>query len=488
MIDHSSSFVDNAPPALDGDQGPPILSVAEISALLKRTVEDTFGRIRVRGEISGFKRAASGHLYFTLKDETAVIDGVCWRGTAARLGVSPEDGLDVVVTGRLTTYPARSNYQIIVDAMEVAGEGALLKLLEDRRRKLAAEGLFDIDRKQELPFLPDVIGVVTSETGAVFRDILHRLRDRFPRRVLLWPVTVQGKTAPEEIAAAIEGFNRLGGQPRAEGTVPRPDVLIVARGGGSLEDLMAFNEEIVVRAAAASTIPLISAVGHETDTTLIDYAADERAPTPTAAAEMAVPVRSDLLAQVENDGARLVNAVTRLVHDAGRQLDATTRGLPDLRRLVEDFTQRLDDRTERLGNAIRVGLDGRRAQLARLAAEIPKPQQQLDHANRQLKSEVRALGAAGRSVIAERRGDLNQAAALLESFSYQRVLERGFALVTGEGDSPISSVKMLSPGVPVSMRFQDGVTGATVNGAAPVRKPGKPKQRKDGDDPQGTLL
>ena len=490
MSDRTSSVVDDGSAGLDRDQGQPILSVTEISALLKRTVEETFGRVRVQGEISGLNRAQSGHLYFTLKDEAAVIDGVCWRGTAARLGVTPEDGLEVIVTGRLTTYPARSRYQIVVEGMEVAGAGQLLKLLEDRHRKLAAEGLFDLDTKQDLPFLPDVIGVVTSETGAVFSDILHRLCERFPRRVLLWPVTVQGESAPGEIAAAIEGFNRLGGKRCGKGAkaLPRPDVLIVARGGGSLEDLMAFNEEIVVRAAAASDIPLISAIGHETDTTLIDYAADQRAPTPTAAAEMAVPVRADLLAQVEDDAARLINAVTRLVDDARRNLELMARGLPDLGRLVGDFTQRLDDWTERLVNAVRVGLEGRRAELARLAAEIPKPQQQLDHAKRQLKREVRALKSAGRAIVAERRSDLKQAAALLESFSYQRVLERGFALVTSEGKTPIDSVKKLSPGMAVSIRFQDGKAGATVDGTAPADKTKKVKKRKGGDDPQGTLL
>ncbi|MBC8337641.1 MAG: exodeoxyribonuclease VII large subunit [Alphaproteobacteria bacterium] len=490
MIEHTSSIVHDEKLGLDGGQGLPVLSVAEISSLLKRTVEDTFGQVRVQGEISGFKRAASGHLYFTLKDETAVIDAVCWRGTAAGLGVSPEDGLEVVVTGRLTIYPARSKYQIVVDAMEVAGEGALLKLLEERRRKLAAEGLFDLDSKQELPFLPEVIGVVTSETGAVFRDILHRLSDRFPRRVLLWPVTVQGDAAPGEIAAAIEGFNALDGKGKKD--LPRPDILIVARGGGSLEDLMAFNEEIVVRAAAASTIPLISAVGHETDTTLIDFASDARAPTPTAAAEMAVPVRADLVAQVEDDGARLLNSVTRLVDDGRRHLDAMARGLPDLGRLIGDFSQRLDDWTERLINAVRFGLDGRRAELARLAAEIPNPQQQLEHAKGQLKREVRALEAAGRTIVTERRRNLKQASALLESFSYQRVLERGFALVTGGEQMAIDSVHKLSPGMGVSMRFHDGEAGATVNGNAPTEKKGGPHKKKkpkdSGDDPQGTLL
>jgi len=268
----------------------PEYSVSELSQALKRTVEDTYPYVRVRGEISGFKRAASGHLYLALKDESAVLDGVCWRGVAGRLGIRPEDGMEVVCTGKLTTYPGRSKYQIVIEAMELAGEGALLKLLEDRRKKLAAEGLFDEARKKPLPFLPDVIGVVTSPTGAVIRDILHRLNDRFPRHVLLWPVLVQGEGAAAQIAAAIEGFNRIA----PGGRVPRPDVLIVARGGGSLEDLWAFNEEIVVRAAAGSVIPLISAVGHETDTTLIDYASDRRAPTPTAASEMALPVRADL--------------------------------------------------------------------------------------------------------------------------------------------------------------------------------------------------
>ncbi|MEQ8194724.1 MAG: exodeoxyribonuclease VII large subunit, partial [Rhodospirillales bacterium] len=258
----------------------PVLSVSELSQALKREVEETFSYVRVRGEISGFKRAASGHVYLALKDENAVLDGVCWRGTAGKLAIQPEDGMEVIAIGRLTTYPARSKYQIVIDQMELAGEGALLKLLEERRKKLAAEGLFAEERKQELPYLPGIIGIVTSPTGAVIRDILHRLSDRFPRRVLLWPVLVQGKGAAEQIAAAIHGFNAF---KKDDPNAPRPDLIIVARGGGSLEDLWAFNEEIVVRAAAASAIPLISAVGHETDTTLIDYASDRRAPTPTAA-------------------------------------------------------------------------------------------------------------------------------------------------------------------------------------------------------------
>lgn len=284
-------------------------TVTELSQALKRTVEENFSWVRVRGEVSGFKRAASGHLYMTLKDENAVLDAVCWKGVAARLGIAPEDGLEIIATGKLTTYPGRSKYQIVIDSMELAGEGALLKLLEDRRKKLAAEGLFDESRKRPLPFLPEVIGVVTSPTGAVIRDILHRLRDRFPRHVLVWPVLVQGKGAAEQVAAAIKGFNAI----RSGGAVPRPDLLIVARGGGSLEDLWAFNEEIVVRAAAASEIPMISAVGHETDTTLIDFASDRRAPTPTAAAEIAVPVRAELQADILNFERRMVGASARML-------------------------------------------------------------------------------------------------------------------------------------------------------------------------------
>ena len=279
---------------------------------MKRSVEENFSLVRVRGEVSGFKRVGSGHCYFALKDADAVLDAVCWRMTAMRLSIRPEDGMEVVATGRLTTYPGRSKYQRVVDSIELAGIGALLKLLEDRRKRLAAEGLFAAERKKKLPFLPAVIGVVTSPTGAVIRDILHRLADRFPRRVLVWPVAVQGVGAASQIAAAINGFNRL----PPGGPAPRPDLIIVARGGGSLEDLMAFNEEIVVRAAAASAIPLISAVGHETDTTLIDHASDRRAPTPTAAAEMAVPVRLDLVADLGGKAARLTRGLSRTLRRA----------------------------------------------------------------------------------------------------------------------------------------------------------------------------
>src|SRR5271170_5354458 len=298
-----------APPASNPGSNLPEYTVSELSLALKRSIEDGFAHVRVRGEISGFKRHGSGHWYFALKDTDAVLDAVCWRTTAIRLDLKPEDGMEVVCSGRLTTYPGRSKYQLVVERIELAGIGALLRLLEERRLRLAAEGLFAAERKQKLPFLPAVIGIVTSPTGAVIRDILHRLLDRFPRHVLVWPVLVQGQGAAAQIAAAIEGFNNLPEQ----GPVPRPDVLIIARGGGSVEDLMPFNEEIVVRAAAASFIPLISAVGHETDTTLIDFAADVRAPTPSAAAEMAVPVRSELLAQTLDFERRLWQAMRRMV-------------------------------------------------------------------------------------------------------------------------------------------------------------------------------
>lgn len=473
----------------DQDHTLPVLTVSEISNLLKRAVEDGFPRVRVRGEVSGFKRAQSGHLYFTLKDENAVLDGVCWRGSAGRLGLRPEDGMEVVATGRLTTYAQRSRYQIVVESMELAGEGALLKLLEECRRKLAEEGLFDPDRKEPLPFLPDVIGVVTSPTGAVIRDILHRLADRFPRRVLLWPVTVQGEGAAEEIAAAIQGFNRL----KPKGKVPRPDLLIVARGGGSLEDLWAFNEETVVRAAAASRIPLISAVGHETDITLIDFAADARAPTPTAAAEMAVPVRADLVAAVEEEGARLVHAGSRLIEDGRTRLDGLARGLPDLVRLAEELGQRLDDWTERLKNAVVVGMDRRHAELTQLAAELPRPKQQLDYARRQLTRETRALVTARNAVFREARLAIRQVAALLESASYERVLERGFVLVADEGRRPVVSVARLAPGMGVGLRFHDGEAQATVKSVKRGGRPGgrrrRPRKPRPGPgDRQGRLL
>jgi exodeoxyribonuclease VII large subunit len=487
MSDNSSGIAQSQPGDTETSHNLPVFTVSEISQAVKHTVEDTFQWVRIRGEISGFKRAASGHLYFALKDADAVIDGVCWRGTAGRLAIKPEDGMEIVATGRLTTYPGRSKYQVVVDHMELAGEGALLKLLEDRRRKLEAEGLFAPERKRDIPYLPDVIGVVTSPTGAVIRDILHRLADRFPVHVLIWPVLVQGDAAAGQIAAAIQGFGDI----QAGGPVPRPDVVIVARGGGSLEDLWAFNEEAVVRAITDCPIPVISAIGHETDTTLADFAADRRAPTPTAAAEMAVPVRLDLLAQVMEDGRRIASAVSRRLADHRRHLDATARALPNPARMLQEQAQRLDDWTDRLGHSLGAGLERRRARLTGAAAGLTRPDKIIQMEAGRLASEARALKAAGRAAVDQARNRLTQASALLESYSYQRVLDRGFALVTDPDGAPVTSVKGLKTGDRLDLRLRDGTRPVTVAGnAAPAKEkaPGKPKTDKPDNGRQGQLL
>ena len=460
-------------------------TVSELSRALKRTVEDSYGHVRVRGEISGFKRAASGHLYMTLKDESAVLDAVCWKGTSSRLAIAPEGGLEVIATGRLTTYPGRSKYQIVIESLELAGEGALLKLLEERRRKLAEEGLFDEARKQPLPFLPEVIGVVTSPTGAVIRDILHRLADRFPRHVLLWPVIVQGKGAAEQIAAAIAGFNRL----EPHGAVPRPDLLIIARGGGSLEDLWAFNEEIVVRAAAGSEIPLISAVGHETDTTLIDFAADRRAPTPSAAAEIAVPVRAELLAGLHESARRMIVAAERITAERRMRVEGLGRGLPRPDAVLALPTQRLDAASERLAGGIKVRLGDERHRTESLVARLKHPSVLVD--------ELMARMAAGdlaarlkRAVMrrAKQENDrLAQLGGLLESYSPLRVLDRGYVVVMDVAGEPVTSAKATSPGQAVALKFADGERGAVIDGEK-ARKRAPRRSVKPGDDKQGSLL
>jgi len=489
----------------------PEQTVGELSRALKRAVEDRFGRVRVRGEISGLKRAASGHLYLALKDSEAVMDAVCWRGTVGRLALRPEDGMEVVCVGRLTTYMERSKYQLVIESIELSGEGALLKLLEDRRKKLAAEGLFDAARKKKLPYLPAVIGVVTSPTGAVIRDILHRLADRFPRHVLIWPVLVQGEGAAAQIAAAIEGFNRLA----PGGKVPRPDVLIVARGGGSLEDLWAFNEEIVVRAAAASAIPLISAVGHETDTTLIDYASDMRAPTPTAAAEMAVPVRAELLANLKGLDQRLVTIARRGVEDRRMRLADLARGLPRPRQILEECSQRLDGWSERLGISMRVLVEDRTRRLAHDWAALPRPEATLAAARRlgeavigRLRPALLArrfeeggrrvgdltgrLGAAGQRTLVQARHRYDALGGLLESYSYQRVLERGFVLVRDPQGKPVTAAAEARPGERLDLRFHDGDVGVQVAGAAapPAPRPARksPPGPGSSDGSQGSLL
>jgi len=461
----------------------PEFTVSEISAAVKRTLEGTFERVRVRGEVSKPNYHGSGHLYFSLKDESAAIDAVCWRATVGRLKLRLEHGMEVIVTGRVSSYPGSSKYQIVIDSVELAGEGALLKMLEDRRKRLAAEGLFDAARKRPLPFLPEVIGVITSPTGAVIRDILHRLADRFPRRVILWPVAVQGEGAAAQVAAAIRGFNAL----RPGEKVPRPDVLIVARGGGSLEDLMPFNDEEVVRAAAASAIPLISAVGHETDTTLIDFAADRRAPTPTAAAEMAVPVRAALRDEILDHGHRLVRSLTRL---------------------AEEMTQRLDGWVERLLNAPRAYFSGRWDRLARLAAGLPTPKEQLGQANLKFGHCVATLARCMQTVLTRKQHDFERTAAhlrleaveqrisssllqieslgdLLDSYSYQNVLARGFALVRDAADRPVTTAAAVTPGAGLSIQFADGEVAATAGGRAD--KP-RPRASKPRDPRQGSLL
>lgn len=468
----------------------PEMSVSELAFSLKRTLEETYGRVRVRGELSGLKLASSGHLYGDLKDEDSNINIVCWKGTMARLSVRPEDGLEVIVTGKMTSYPKNSRYQLVIESLELAGEGALLKMLEDRRKKLAAEGLFDESRKKPLPFLPGVIGVVTSPTGAVIRDIIHRISERFPRHVIVWPVAVQGEGAGAQIAAAIRGFNKIDGK----GRIPRPDLLIVARGGGSLEDLMAFNDEDVVRAAAESRIPLISAVGHETDTTLIDYTADLRAPTPTGAAERAVPVRLNLLAQTTDDGQRLTGSMLRRVRELSARLDTLGAKLGDPSRLLEIRAQSVDILGTKLEHALEKTVARKAALLAPL--QPPHPRHVLESKNQNVQQAARALrhgfdvtlsqktGALARlmpprpdRLVAERESQLDHlfknlersglglikdyekqlihASRMLETLSFHKVLERGFAVVRGTGGRIIPDAEAASGEDTLSVQFRD---------------------------------
>jgi exodeoxyribonuclease VII large subunit len=478
----------------------PEWSVSELSQALKRTVEDAFGYVKVRGEISGFRgQHSSGHAYFTLKDEGAKIDAVIWKSAFARLKLRPQEGLEVIAHGRLTTFPGKSSYQIVIERLEPAGLGALMALLEERRRRLAAEGLFDEARKRPIPFLPAIVGVVTSPTGAVIRDILHRLSDRFPRRVVVWPVRVQGETAAQEIAAAIRGFDALG----PGGAVPRPDVLIIARGGGSLEDLWSFNEEVVVRAASACTIPLVSAVGHETDWTLIDHVADRRAPTPTGAAEMVVPVRADLVAAVATLRGRITGASVRHLERRRSDLRNLSRALPAPDQLLAGPRQRLDLAAGRLtqGLILNVRRHQQRyeALCRRLVARNPtalvhRARDRLGHLGERLDGAAsgtvrrrrdsylpcasrlapdllrrRALAArdrlaalAGRFAIAATTGAtrcrdrLERLGSLLEAYSYERILERGFALVRDEQARPVRNAVAGRAAEALDIQFADG--------------------------------
>lgn len=503
-------------------QNTPEFTVTEISGAVKRTLEDEFGRIRVKGEVGRVVRARSGHMYFDVKDERNSLACTTWKGQVAKLSVAPEEGMEVIVTGRLTAYGAQSKYNMNVDEVSVAGQGALLAMLEKRKAQLAGEGLFDAARKQALPYLPDVIGVVTSPTGAVIRDILHRLRDRFPRKVLIWPVAVQGKTCAPEVARAIAGFNAMS----PGGALPRPDLLIVARGGGSIEDLWGFNEEIVARAAAASDIPLISAVGHETDTTLIDFVSDQRAPTPTAAAEMAVPVRLDLLAWLGEADARLGRSLASGIERRGQRLRDLSRALPRPQRLLEVPRQRLD-RADRLDDALQALVDRRRNRLVEAGAGL-RPQllrqQFRQHQSRLQQTFARFEPALDRVVsrrndallAAERRfrpdtleGDIRRKAERLTergkqltengtnrlkrlterldaldrlrlTLGYEATLHRGYAVVRAEG-KVVTTKKTAGKATALEVQFADGTLPVAVGatGAASPKRP-KPKPPEQG--------
>lgn len=422
----------------------PILSVTEISLSLKSCVEQVFSDIRVKGEVVGVKKAPSGHIYFTLKDTDSVLSAVCWRGRDKTTLSSLEDGLEIICTGKLSTYPGRSNYQMIVDKAEPAGIGALLKLLAERKEKLEKEGLFDISKKKKIPYLPETIGVITSPSGAVIRDIMHRLNDRFPRTVYLWPVLVQGEGAAEQIASAIEGFNKIPneGLTLSNKTIKRPDVLIVARGGGSFEDLWCFNEEIVVRATANSKIPIISAVGHETDTTLIDYASDLRAPTPTGAAEKAVPVREELILTLTQLAGRNIDALYRFLNENKLKLDSLSRSIPKLNELINLFFEKLDDKNERFKNALK-------------------------------------------TVFTTTENKLFFISKLLSSYSYNEILKRGFSLVTDTDGKVITSGEIAEKKDKFFIKFSD--KNVLVS---PVNQPHtQPKKKKsENQSPQISLF
>jgi exodeoxyribonuclease VII large subunit len=521
----------------------PELTVSELSMALKRTIEDSFGYVRVRGELGNVKYHTSGHVYLDLKDDKACLAGVIWRNVAPRIKLKLEAGLEVVVTGRITTYPGQSKYQIVIETLAPAGLGALMALLEERKNKLAAEGLFDPARKQLLPFLPSVIGVVTSPTGAVIRDILHRLADRFPRHVLVWPVKVQGEASAGEVAGAIRGFNAL--PPR--GPIPKPDLIIVARGGGSLEDLWSFNEEIVVRAAAESMIPLISAVGHETDVTLLDFVADKRAPTPSAAAEMAVPVRAELLMQVVSLARRGVASWQRGHEERRTELRAAARALPSAEALLALPRQRLDHAAMRLPRALianaqshhtwfsrvagRFGPQLLRARMTRsreLVAALgerarraetvatQRRRERLTVATLRLAAGLRANAEAHRVRIArahERTLALSERArrairallhshavaiercgGLLGALSHRAVLARGFALVRDLEGRPLRTAAEASSRLRLDIEFADGRVRALTDGTAaptPAASGGgapKPRRRGGGGSGQGTLF
>ena len=495
-----SDLIDDPAPG----ENAPEFSVSELSGAVKRVVEGEFGFVRVRGEVGRVSRPRSGHIYLDLKDDRAVLAGVIWKGVSQRLAVQPEEGMEVVATGRLTTFPGQSRYQIVIDDVKPAGVGALMALLEKRKKALAAEGLFDEARKKRRPYLPEIIGVVTSPSGAVIRDILHRLRDRFPRKVLIWPVAVQGERCAPEVARAIEGFNRL----TPGGALPRPDLLIVARGGGSVEDLWGFNEEIVVRAAAASQIPLISAVGHETDTTLIDFASDVRAPTPSAAAELAVPVRLDLLAWFDNQEARLTHALTKGISDRGQRLRDLARALPRVETLLDGPRQRLDGWAERLPNALTRSVQLRRVQLfecsgalrpgllrrawesdrRRLETAVGRLstgaiERDIERKSRDLTALSRRLSDAGTRQVQRWRERIDGLERLRETVGYEATLRRGYAVVRGDGGVVTTKAAAEQAGA-LEIEFADGRLPVVSGGGGAVKR-AKPKP--DAPD-QGSLF
>ncbi|MEC9342303.1 MAG: exodeoxyribonuclease VII large subunit [Pseudomonadota bacterium] len=485
-------------------------TVTELSGQLKRTVEDAFGLVRVRGEISGYRGPhSSGHCYFSLKDDRARLEAVIWRGVFSKLRHRPEDGMEVIATGKLTTYPGSSKYQIVVDNIEPAGAGALMALLEERKRKLGAEGLFDETRKRPLPYLPSVIGVVTSPTGAVIRDVLHRISDRYPLHVIVWPVRVQGETSGQEVARAIAGFNAL----TPDGPIARPDLIVVARGGGSIEDLWGFNDESVVRAVAASEIPLISAIGHETDWTLIDLAADRRAPTPTGAAEIAVPVKAELEAFVATLTARLRAGLRRALERARSELRSAERDLGTPADILSTPRQRLDAAADRLSGAMRLAVQRKRSDYGALGGRLNR--RLLDSSFARARERLKVLDAAASSAYRNRvaarrqqhenarrrldwrllartvksaRDRLDQNWRLIGSLSHERVLARGFALIRDAGGAPILSADAVQAGDALSVQMHDGSFGAVAVGASRGGDPGKGKAgtaRQQVEEPAG---
>jgi exodeoxyribonuclease VII large subunit len=454
-------------PAVEGNA--PAYSVSELSAALKRTLEDAYGFVRLRGEVSKVTRHASGHVYLTLKDDKAALDGVIWKGQVRGLKAQPEHGLEVVVTGRITTYPASSKYQIVIETMEHAGVGALLAQLERLKAKLRAEGLFETERKRRLPTIPAVVGVITSPTGAVIRDILHRIRDRWPCRVMVWPVVVQGDQAAAQVVRAIEGFNALA----ETGPIPRPDVLIVARGGGSIEDLWPFNDEALARAVVASRIPLVSAVGHETDTTLIDFVSDRRAPTPTAAAEMVTPVLADLKAATAELERRMLRTASRGLEDRRNRLAAAARGLPRPADLLALASQRYDLVAGRLASALERNRALHERELVRVGARFVPAL--LDRPRRLKAERLADLGARLRPAAQRRleRGAerVKALANLLRTLDPKRPPRPGFALVRRPDGSVVEKAAELAAGDAIQLTFPDGDKGATIDGEAPAARP-----------------